>query len=888
MDSKKKDLEIIYSLQWKNMSANGSDKANIIGMYDIPATTLNWEIFKSYLLKHSGTVGDDVKVYYITDRNREFPIESQTDFQIALYAFRRKARMGDVVNLKLDRISDQPTHRNIRHSNDVQTQYDNEAPSLVSTCCNADSPPEWFISYMTQFKKDFSEELTSTVSAIVSNMKPIAVSQPVCHHTRKTKVESSKRIRKLPHPVVDFSNDTKEIMKSLKLEGKLERKLEKLECKTKKIREKKLALFTKSSDSEAGPSNSRARPDPPQEIEHEDELLPMDARPINFQQSIPRFYGGGMYTQQWYVENTGQLPWNANTSLVYTWGSKDLEPEERSVAVPHLKPGEKGVITVVLHIPRQPGHYECYWHFHQNSRRFGHWLGCQITVEEKSYDLENYTFSRLSELNQKLTTPKETVSKVEPAISETFTKEGLEGAGCYEVVRNIGSRVADMKLQDPTDTNCSSSDSDNQSIVSVPESRSSKGLTQDYIVVPIPECFKIDDLNAEGLSSRSKATTVVVDSAEKLDIDEKNSENFDGNNNSQESDQNSRESLYKVDDASSNSSRKSDIVMVTLPEKNEDTEECALVMVDGVRVSIPKKIIKAEYLQTVEQKDKSSTENSGANSVCHDSGIPTVNPNSPVTSILDLPLNAEANNDMNSHCSAAGSCFSDVNNATDKNDRFFVFPEDCPGFEVLYPNLNSIGEMTEHELLGADRGIKPELSSEGTERHQTVIIPQIQPITVAPPLNLSTHDRNPFECAALNQIPVEDVPPQNEIPREVLPEANVAENPRASEAHFTPESMRSRDEVHTIHILPETLVSGAVNVASTAFHTARSVINRIVPQEQPGQWINGHWVSSNPTTPREANLHALAEMGFWNRDLNATLLARYNDDLSRVVAELVQ
>lgn len=50
MGSKKKDLEIIYNLQWKNKPANGGDKANIIGMYDIPATTLNWEIFKSYLV----------------------------------------------------------------------------------------------------------------------------------------------------------------------------------------------------------------------------------------------------------------------------------------------------------------------------------------------------------------------------------------------------------------------------------------------------------------------------------------------------------------------------------------------------------------------------------------------------------------------------------------------------------------------------------------------------------------------------------------------------------------------------------------------------------------------------------------------------------------------
>ncbi|KAJ8933883.1 hypothetical protein NQ314_013736 [Rhamnusium bicolor] len=164
-------------------------------MYDIPATTLNWEIFKSYLLKNSGTVGDDVKVSYITDSNREFPIESQTDFQVALYAFRRKARMGDIVNLKLDRISDQPTHKNSRHSNDVETQIDNnEAVSLVSTCCNIDAPPDWFITYMEEFKKSIADQLAVNLS----NIKPQVVNQPLNFEVRKPKPECPKRIRKQP------------------------------------------------------------------------------------------------------------------------------------------------------------------------------------------------------------------------------------------------------------------------------------------------------------------------------------------------------------------------------------------------------------------------------------------------------------------------------------------------------------------------------------------------------------------------------------------------------------------------------------------------------------------------------------------------------------------
>lgn len=56
---------------------------------------------------------------------------------------------------------------------------------------------------------------------------------------------------------------------------------------------------------------------------------------------------------------------------------------------------------------------------------------------------------------------------------------------------------------------------------------------------------------------------------------------------------------------------------------------------------------------------------------------------------------------------------------------------------------------------------------------------------------------------------------------------------------------------------------------------------------QPGRWVNGHWVSLNPESTRAKNLIILTDMGFWDPDLNATLLARYDDDVNKVVAELL-
>lgn len=200
----------------------------------------------------------------------------------------------------------------------------------------------------------------------------------------------------------------------------------------------------------------------------------------------------------------------------------------------------------------------------------------------------------------------------------------------------------------------------------------------------------------------------------------------------------------------------------------------------------------------------------------------------------------EASSNYMSHCSATGSCFSEVTGP----NRVFVFPQDNPGYEV----------------------VRPEVSEE-------------QPA-------------NPFMEPVANY---QQTPPEERVSPELLVRPPVVQEPRAVAAPASPEQ---------VHILPEALVSGAVNVASSAINTARSVINMIKPQQvsvspnqtalnpvvaqSPGRWDNGHWVSTNPVSPMEQNLQALADMGFWNRDLNATLLARHNYDLNRVVAELVQ
>lgn len=151
-----------------------------------------------------------MRVSYVTSNNREFPIESHTDFQIALYAFRRKARLNEIINLNLERISNQEsvpsTSQMEQKTNDVETQSEvNEMPSSAASN-DFSTPPEWFLNFMAQYKKEIVEEVTASMSNVVSNIKPHTVSQPSCYHSRKSKVECPKR-RKLPHLVGESSNE---------------------------------------------------------------------------------------------------------------------------------------------------------------------------------------------------------------------------------------------------------------------------------------------------------------------------------------------------------------------------------------------------------------------------------------------------------------------------------------------------------------------------------------------------------------------------------------------------------------------------------------------------------------------------------------------------------
>ncbi|GFU31447.1 next to BRCA1 gene 1 protein [Nephila pilipes] len=87
------------------------------------------------------------------------------------------------------------------------------------------------------------------------------------------------------------------------------------------------------------------------------------------------------FLKSWRVINTGLRVWTHATKLHLIQGSPGFIPSTDHVDVPHLKPGEEGVISVTFTTPPYPGVYRSHWNFCHKSRPFGDIVWCHIIVK---------------------------------------------------------------------------------------------------------------------------------------------------------------------------------------------------------------------------------------------------------------------------------------------------------------------------------------------------------------------------------------------------------------------------------------------------------------------------------------------------------------------------
>ena len=100
------------------------------------------------------------------------------------------------------------------------------------------------------------------------------------------------------------------------------------------------------------------------------------------------------FIKSWRVLNTGKRVWTHNTKLLHIQGS-GLTPASEQVDVPHLRPGEEGIVSVPFTTPAVPGVYRSHWNFCHKSRPFGHIVWCHIVV--KDLDSEEKQLKKVTE-----------------------------------------------------------------------------------------------------------------------------------------------------------------------------------------------------------------------------------------------------------------------------------------------------------------------------------------------------------------------------------------------------------------------------------------------------------------------------------------------------------
>ncbi|XP_044269025.1 uncharacterized protein LOC123014155 [Tribolium madens] len=995
MGTRKKASELVFNLQWRSKPDNGGDKSNVIGMYDTPTTTSNFEMFKSYLLKNSGVAGNDVKVTYITDNGQEWVIDSQEWFELALSAFRLKARLGEVIFLKLDKIFSSK-HLPRKDSNDVETQFDMDSMdnSMIA-------PPEWFVTYMKQFKRDVVEEVTFAVTSnIIANKdKEVPVATPAS--SKRNKPEFTKRSRKHGENPID-----KELFKTLKFDMKLENKLDKLDAKTKKIKEKKQALINKISCAEDRHGSGKRS--------HFllDTSSFMNASLVNECNTgvYEHMLGGDVYLHTWQVINSGMLPWTRSTELRLTWGSTEMVPASKTIRCPLLQPGEKGTISVRFEIPKKPGTYESYWNFYDKDVRFGKSLSCCVIVDrplssilnvespkkplgkvmfcssgaaevskplpvndnhqmeesvEKMFNIaekqpicvqvpkhvkevvifpedsenninasieipegvkrlvyypnriepeESSPFFDLSKLTNSFKTETQKSADLEEnmnvsklvyfpnefaeldkkspskenidAVNKTLAQMPMENATTLaNSVIDLSRRIQNIKI---VGTSQQDSDSEWESVWSYGKMKNKDNQSTD---------FEDKATNKYGIAEKDLIVDLSKKSKEfdKVEKDEENvnvNDDKNNNNGAVENNNSTGESISEIaSEASSDLSSGYDVVNDPVCEEKEENSGYVYITFDGNKLPVPKHILRPDFLVNAEEapgplnsEDEEKIDNASQQKIPDDSNSVKLEQIHPKEEVTEQCVQEKS---FMSHCSATGSCFSDVTSGK----RLFIFPQSNPGYEVFYPSqpkmesekiekpvtLN-IKDETKYtwahqapcsHYLKTDPYGPLDQSQAGSLHNPAVGHPtSSHPHPIPHHQNMQQSERKQFDYG-LHHRPA---------PKPSVKEETPSAPPQPPQAEYTPQ----------VHILPENLVSGAVNVASSAINTARSVINMIVPKAEPGKWVNGHWVTENPDSIRAKNLLILAEMGFWDADLNATLLARYNDDLARVISELVQ
>jgi len=221
--------------------------------------------------------------------------------------------------------------------------------------------------------------------------------------------------------------------------------------------------------------------------------------------------------------NMGCLPWSNQTAIHLILSSEGLSCSHHTVPLPALLPGEEGMVRIAFTAPKELGAAESIWHFYDGADKFGPPLKFKFIVKPTAETIV-------------LKNKEEVVGKVKPDVEMVTFNNEKEGTEMKEIGSSRrGQEMVEFKKKKDKDCIITISESLQNSVIEekekvadekkeveaedvlvtfkedhfeendnfdllaseidslcLSEDRNSKPETDDFELIPIPDCFNLD------------------------------------------------------------------------------------------------------------------------------------------------------------------------------------------------------------------------------------------------------------------------------------------------------------------------------------------------------------------------------------------------------------
>ncbi|KAI4873504.1 hypothetical protein NFI96_032592 [Prochilodus magdalenae] len=403
----------------------------------VDAEKAQWETVEAWIKTTFGLCHFQVK--YFDEDNEESANKQANQLHMNVYKMKGQAEGGavkaEVKEIKIDPRPAPPYRARVKVA-DKETQVTPERDSVVVKDNKVakgeeEAVPAWFKSYMDRFKDQVVREVVDRMCSEFSGQccthraSDHPSEEPSTSGTQMATVSSTTPRASNPTPNCSsckgpatgggyhcrfLRRGDRTVRKAERQRLKAERRQLKAEVKEikKKLRLEKRGLLWSgatngTSSTSLGPASASAPapapgpvpapgPDPqassPEGPKVSCSTLVPTMTALFLDENLPDgtcLEPGTKFIKYWKMRNTGNISWTSETKLKFMWGNLALESrEQKEVAVPFLKPGEVGVVSVAFVAPILEGTYTSHWRLAHCGVQFGPRVWCSIVVVPSS------------------------------------------------------------------------------------------------------------------------------------------------------------------------------------------------------------------------------------------------------------------------------------------------------------------------------------------------------------------------------------------------------------------------------------------------------------------------------------------------------------------------